>query len=74
VRLHLGADGVVAYPIGIRKVPKAWRVNPVSDERAAFLVPEGQARLEPELIEAPLVLAGACPACRAGKCLGAARA
>jgi hypothetical protein len=73
VRMHLDADGVVAYPIGIRKVPTAWRVNSESDVSAAFLVPGGGARLEPELIEAPIRLAGSCPACRAGTCLGAVR-
>jgi hypothetical protein len=54
VRLRLDADSVVAYPVGIRKVPK-----------------DG-ACLEPELIEPPILLAGACPACRAGTCLAAA--
>jgi hypothetical protein len=41
---------------------------------AAFLVPADGVQLEPELIEPPIALAGACPACRAGTCLGAARA
>jgi hypothetical protein len=74
VRLHLDAHAVVAYPIGIREVPRAWQVNPVSDVSAAFLVPEGDARLEPELIEPPIQLAGECPACRAGTCPASARA
>jgi hypothetical protein len=74
VRLHLDAERVVAYPIGLRKVPRVWQVNPVSDVGAAFLVPADGVQLEPELIEPPIALAGACPACRAGTCLGAARA
>jgi len=69
IRLHLGAEGVVAYPIGIRHVPKSWQLNPSSDVSAAFLVPRGDVALEPELIEPPLTLAGACPACRAGTCI-----
>lgn len=74
VRLRLAADRIVAFPIGIRKVPKAWRLNPASDVSAAFLVPDAEAGLDPELIEPPLTIAGACPACRAGTCPGSARA
>jgi hypothetical protein len=69
VRLHLNAEGVVAYPIGIRKVPKAWQLNPTSDVSAAFMIPQGPIALDAELIEAPVALAGTCPACRAGTCI-----
>ncbi|HTV22625.1 MAG TPA: hypothetical protein VMG12_28245, partial [Polyangiaceae bacterium] len=48
IRLHLDADGVTAYPIGIRHVPKAWQVNPASDVSASFLVPRAGASIDAE--------------------------
>jgi hypothetical protein len=56
VRLHLDRGGQIhVYPIGIRRVPRAWRVNPEPSPSAAFIVPDGVGST-PELIEPPVVL------------------
>jgi hypothetical protein len=68
VRLHVDADKVTAYAVGIRRVPRAWRVSTEKNVSAAFIVPAKGSPLEPELIEPPLTVAGSCPACRAGVC------
>jgi hypothetical protein len=57
VRLHLDRAGHIhVYPVGIRHVPRAWRVNPDGGPGAAFIVPEGGTGSSPELIEKPIVL------------------
>jgi hypothetical protein len=68
VRLHIDGDNVTAYAVGIRRVPRDWQVNAERHVSAAFIVPASGSRLEPELIEPPLLVAGACPACCAGVC------
>jgi hypothetical protein len=73
VRLHIDRDGVTAYPVGIRRVPREWQPNRDQNPSAAFLVPRGDVTLDPELIEPPFAVAGACPACRAGACPVAAQ-
>jgi hypothetical protein len=55
LRLHLDAQGqLTLYPIGIRRVPREWQLNPDASPGASFLIPREE--LKAELIEAPLVL------------------
>jgi hypothetical protein len=68
IRFHIDRDGVTAYPMGVRRVPRTWMPNRESGVSAAFLVPAGDIELTPELIEAPLTLSGPCPACSEGTC------
>jgi hypothetical protein len=56
VRLHVDRGGQIhVYPIGIRRVPRAWRVNPEASSSAPFIVPDDVGSA-PELIERPIVL------------------
>lgn len=55
LRLHVDAQGkLTLYPIGVRRVPRRWQLNPDPDAGAPFLVPREE--LKAELIEPPLVL------------------
>jgi hypothetical protein len=57
VRLHLDREGcITVFPIGLRRVPKSWALNPDLGVDAPFLIPKGDIGLEPDLIEAPLRL------------------
>jgi hypothetical protein len=71
VRLHIDGDAITAYPVGVRRVPRAWQPSAEKDVSAAFLVPREGVELEPELIEPPLAVDGPCPACLAGLCASA---
>jgi hypothetical protein len=63
VRLHIDEGGRIhVYPVGIRRVPRAWQLNPESSASAAFIVPAGGAVQELALIEAPIVLDPRAPA------------
>ncbi len=55
LRLHIDEQGkLTVYPIGIRRVPRAWQLNLDPDPGAPFLLP--QEELKAELIEPPLQL------------------
>jgi hypothetical protein len=55
LRLHVDARGkLTLYPIGVRRVPRRWQLNPDADPGAPFLLPREE--LKAELIEPPLVL------------------
>jgi hypothetical protein len=57
VRLHIDRAGRIhVYPVGIRRVARAWQINPESSASAPFIVPAGGVADEPELIERPIVL------------------
>jgi hypothetical protein len=55
LRLHVDARGqLTLYPIGIRRVPRHWQLNPDVNPGAPFLIPCEE--LKVELIEPPLIL------------------
>jgi len=59
VRLHVDRVGRIhVVPVGIRRVPRAWRINPEPDPdpSAAFIVPDAELGVVPVLIETPIVL------------------
>jgi hypothetical protein len=57
VRLHIDSKGdITVHPVGVRRVPRQWMLNPTKDDEAPFLIPvEGEA-LTAELIEPPFRL------------------
>jgi hypothetical protein len=62
LRLHLDTSGkLTIYPVGLERIPRDWRINDAKDENAPFIVPAQGERLEPRLIEPPLVLERAEP-------------
>jgi calcineurin-like phosphoesterase family protein len=57
IRLHLDREGcLTVYPVGLRRVPRAWIINRDPDVEAPFLIPNEERALEPELIEPPIRL------------------
>lgn len=54
VRMKIDRAGnLTIYPIGIRRVPRAWRV---ANEGISRLMPDDDRCTPPELIETPVVL------------------
>lgn len=53
LRLHVDADGLTIYPIGIKKVPKKWRFVPHGPKERPWFEPVGQT-LAPRLLETPV--------------------
>ncbi|AUX41567.1 hypothetical protein SOCE26_029880 [Sorangium cellulosum] len=55
LRIHVHRGGLTVYPVGLRKVPRAWKV--VEDHRPGepYLVP-ARGALAPELIEQPITI------------------
>ena len=54
LRLQIGTDGrLTIFPIGLRKVPRAWKETASNDPSQPRLEPDG-ASLDPELIETPI--------------------
>ncbi len=55
LRLHVAKDGsLTIYPIGLDRVPRAWRPRQETDASPSHMVPEEP--LEPSLIEPPIVV------------------
>lgn len=60
LRMRIDAAGITIYPVGIRRVWKAWRINPGGPESPEWL-PDDRARprkhgSEPALIESPITV------------------
>ena len=56
LRLHLDPTGTLTiYPVGLREVPRKWKVREGGDPEASWLVPDGDP-LAPELIEPPIIV------------------
>lgn len=57
IRLHIDRAGrLILYPVGLRKVPRAWELSADGSAEAPFIVHQREESLDPELIEPPLVL------------------
>jgi hypothetical protein len=60
LRIKVDANGVTIFPIGIRKVWKAWRINPGGPESPEWIpddrVPSHQQGTAPALVESPIVV------------------
>jgi hypothetical protein len=60
LRMRVSAEGVTIYPIGIRKVWKAWRINVAGVETPEWVpdhtAPRRRHGTPPELIEQPIVV------------------
>ncbi len=55
LRIHIDEQGLTIYPIGLRRVPRKWRVEAISMPGEPLIVPEED--LEPELIEEAIHIA-----------------
>jgi hypothetical protein len=55
LRLHVHPGGLTVYPVGLRKVPRAWKVAEDRKPGEPWFVPACGA-LEPELIEEPITI------------------
>ncbi|AUX31180.1 MULTISPECIES: metallophosphoesterase [Sorangium] len=55
LRIHVHREGLTIYPVGLRRVPRAWKVAEDRRPGEPRLVPEGGA-LAPELIEEPITI------------------
>lgn len=55
LRIHVHRDGLTIYPVGLRKVPRAWRVAEDRRPGEPLLVPV-TGTLAPELIEEPITI------------------
>jgi hypothetical protein len=53
LRLRLDAEGLTIYPIGVRRVPREWAVDPDAAPEKPWLRPVDR-ELEAELIEPPI--------------------
>jgi hypothetical protein len=60
LRMRIDATGMTIYPVGIRRVWKAWRINPGGPESPEWIPDERAPRrkhgTEPELIEPPITV------------------
>ncbi|HEY9517296.1 MAG TPA: metallophosphoesterase [Gemmatimonadaceae bacterium] len=60
LRMRVDATGVTIYPVGIRRVWKAWRINPGGPESPEWIpdyqAPRRQHGIEPALIESPIIV------------------
>ncbi|KYG05571.1 calcineurin [Sorangium cellulosum] len=55
LRIHVHREGLTIYPVGLRNVPRAWKVAEDRRPGEPRLVPQGGA-LAPELIEEPVTI------------------
>jgi len=55
LRLHVAADGLTIYPIGVEKVPKRWRFVAEGERGAPWFEPLDK-KLAPKLLEQPIRL------------------
>ncbi|WP_437290477.1 metallophosphoesterase [Sorangium sp. So ce406] len=55
LRIHVHPGGLTVYPVGLRKVPRAWKVAEDRKPGEPWFVPACGA-LEPELIEEPITI------------------
>jgi hypothetical protein len=55
LRLHIDREGLTIYPIGLRKVPRAWKLAEARKHGEPLYVPAKEA-LKPDLIEEPFAM------------------
>lgn len=57
IRLHIGKNGELSiFPVGIRRVPRAWKPGETTREPAWVADPQDRRATPPMLIEPPIVL------------------
>ncbi|WP_437986115.1 metallophosphoesterase [Sorangium sp. So ce117] len=66
LRIHVHRDGLTLYPVGLRKVPRAWKVADDRKPGEPRFVP-ARGALAPELIEEPITIPSARQPRRTGQ-------
>jgi len=57
LKIKIDEEGAMIFPVGIRRVPRRWRMRRPTDKTGSLLVPSDRKATGPELIEKPIRVA-----------------